>query len=813
MKRNIFYFCFLVLFPLTFAFSQSSPYGNLTPQQIQQKAAEMGYTVDTNQVKMMEQSAQMQQYQQPQSQAALPQPAVPTPDTTVVVPLAPRPRSLYLVPAFVDRPGADSLPAFGCNVFTYSPTTFQPAENVPTPVNYVIGPGDEIIVSLWGETQLVQDLVVSKNGDIYIPDVGLISVNGLTMSGLRQKLYDRLSRVYSSLRAGPSGYAGTHLNVSTGHLRSVKIYVLGEVAKPGGYTLPALSSAFTALYYSGGPTINGTLRNVEVLRNGKVVANIDLYNYLISGNQSEDVRLNDGDIVFVPPVGKRVAIVGSVFRPAIYELKKGETLGDLLKFASGLTFNAYYQTVHINRVVPFNERGDYRNSILNIDLSFKSVQALDRSSYPLDNGDVVSIGAVNNVPQDRVVIEGDVRQPGVYELMHQGMTVRDLVIKADSLFPDAFMGKSTLIRTLPSMKKEVIAFNLGMAMEGDASDNIFLQNRDSVIVYRDKDFYPTRTVTISGQVRKPGTYPRLRDMTLTDLIIDAGGLTDLATTRDIEITRMDTINSDIFATKFTVNLPKQYWNVPRENGFRLHDFDRVLVKSDSTKTLPETVAISGEVAFPGTYTILYRGEQLANFVNRAGGLKSSAYTAGMYVVRKNPQLSMLKAIPIPDTAFFGSYQGQPIIDRVQFNNEFGDRIPIKWQRILQDTSSIYNLRMMPGDSLVVPRDPGTVTVAGDVGIPSTVPYKKGAGLSYYLKQAGGYTSTSARGKEIVLLPNGAKWYPSGWFFIPDPSILAGSIIYVPSQYRMPGADVWPVIRDIITVVSSTAVLILTIQKL
>ena len=805
MKKIPYFLFFMSLLSVAISVAQTNPYGNLTPEQIQQKAAAMGYNIDTTQVKLLERGQHV-------PNVTLPSSALPVRQKTVVPP-PPRPDSLYFVPQFSSRPDAGRLPAFGYNVFTYSPTTFQPSLNVPTPVNYVIGPGDEIIISLWGETQLVQDLVVSKNGDVYIPNVGLVGVNGLTMSQLRTRLYDRLSKVYSSLRPGTEGIARTYLNVSTGQLRSVKIYVLGEVAKPGGYTLPALSSAFTALYYAGGPTIDGTLRDVRVIRNGSVVADIDLYDYLLKGDQSKDVHLNDGDIVFVPPVGERVAVTGSVFRPGIYELKKGETLGDVLKYAGGLTFDSYYRTIHINRVIPFSQRAEYENNILNIDLSFATAQSLEQSSYPMDNGDVVRIDTVNDLPQNRVVIAGDIREPGVYEVTGPGMTVKDLVMKADSLMPGAFAGKATLIRTLPSQKQEILSFNLARAMKGDPADNLVLENRDSVHVFSEADFLPTRTVTIAGQVRNPGTYTRLRDMTLTDLIIDAGGLTDSATTKNIEITRMDTINSNIFATKFTVNLPDKYWNVRREDDFMLGDYDRVLVKADSSTKFPLTVAVSGEVAFPGTYTILYRGERLASFITRAGGLRTSAYTEGMYLVRKNPQLNILKAVSIPDTAFLGIYQGQPIIDRSQFNEEFGNRIPIQWSDIENDTSSIYNLQLMPGDSLVVPTDPGTITVAGDVGLPSTVPYKKGAGLGYYIKQAGGYTTTSGNGKEIVLLPNGQKWYPSGWFFVPNPKILAGSIIYVPSEVRAPSANIWPTIRDIITVVSSTAVLILTIQRL
>jgi protein involved in polysaccharide export with SLBB domain len=786
------------------AVAQTGLPGNLTPQQIQQRAAQMGYNVDTTQVGQAEQA---------QSAAGMyGKPSV-TSAESLSVSSSSFPKRHYLVPAFISRGRADSLPAFGYSVFNYSPTTFQPAQNVPTPTNYVIGPGDELIISLWGETQLVHDLFVSKNGDIYIPNVGLVAVSGLTLDQARQRLYDRLSKVYSSLGVNARGGAATHMNLSTGVLKSVKVYVLGEVDKPGGYTLPALSSSFTALYYSGGPNINGSLRNVEVLRNGKIISNIDVYNYLIKGDQSQDVRLNDGDIVFVPPVGKRVAITGSVFRPAIYELLKGETLRDLIKFSSGLTFNAYFQTVHINRVVPFDQRDDYRNNILSIDLNFKSVDALTQSTFPMDDGDVVTIDSINNVPENKVSVGGAVRQPGVYELKNHEMRISDLIAIADSIFPDAFLGKALLIRTLPTEKKAILSLNLEKVLQGDPQNNLVLKNRDSLFVFRDTTFSPTRSVEIFGDVKRPGKYDRYQNMTLTDLIVLAGGINDSATTENVEVARLDTVNSGVYASKFTVNLPPNYWSVSNGSDFKLQDYDRVLVKTDTAKTFERTVFVSGEVVFPGAYTILHRSEKLAEFIRRAGGFKSTAYTEGMYVLRRNPLLTALRPIKISDTTMMRVYQGQPLIDRTQFDAEFGNRIPISWNDVENDSSSIYNIALKPGDTLVVPRDPHTISVVGDVGLPSTVPYKEGASLAYYIKQAGGYTTTSEQGDEVVILPNGKKWETSGFFLIPNQEILSGSTIYVPSYIKAPSADVWPFIRDVITVVSSTAVLILTLSKL
>ena len=797
MKRIAFLiFGVIFIFKIS-AFAQLDQFKGMTQEELKQKAAAAGYTeADLLKLQQAQQATKQQGEASGQAQK-----------TVVVTPPAAPPSSNYTVAAFAGRGGAAGLPAYGYSIFTYSPTSFEPSLNVPTPTNYIFGPGDEIILTLWGETQLVNDLTVSKNGDIFIPEIGLVNVNGLSLDALKSKLFNRLSQAYSSLATGK-----THFNISTGKLRSVKVYVLGEVNKPGGYTLPGMSSAFTALYYCGGPTLNGSLRDVKVLRGGKEVADIDLYNYLLNGDMTKDIRLQDEDILFVPPVGRRVAITGSVFRPAIYELKESETLQDLLKYAGGVSFNAYFQSVHIERIIPFNQRKDYTNNILSLDLNFSNVNQLTNSNYKLDDGDVVDITNINTLPQNRVVISGDVRKPGVYELMSPEMTVRDLIFKADSLFPDAFLDKAVLIRTLPTEKKEIIGFDLAKALSGDPSNNITLKNRDEIQIYKQDSFYPTRSVEIYGQVKNPGKFTRFKDMTLTDLIVLAGGVTDFATTKNIEIVRMDTTSTSTYAQKFTVNLPTDYWNEKKSDDFKLEDYDRVFIKTDTSKNFKGVISITGEVQFPGSYSILYRGEKLSDFITRAGGFKETAYRDGIYLLRGNPILQALQRVNIPDSLLYKNYNGRPIYDASVFQAELGNRIPISWDNIKDNSSSIYNLELQPGDQLVIPKDPRTITVVGDVNLPSTVPFKDGEDISYYISQAGGYTQTSYKGDDIVILPNGKKWNSSGWFFIPNPSILSGSTIFVPSYIEQPSTNAWPIIRDIVTVVSSAAVLLFTIKK-
>jgi protein involved in polysaccharide export with SLBB domain len=769
---------------------------NLSPEAIKTQVEEMGINYD-DYLKLQQNQKKQQNGNENKTNENVTPP--------VQVQQQVQPPANYYVTAFTGRGAAATLPAFGYNIFSYAPTTFEPSENIPVPTNYVVGPGDEIIITLWGETQLEHNLTVSKEGDIYIPNVGLVDVNGLTLSALRSKLFGVLSKTYASLNVSMAGGAKTSLDVTTGKLRSVKVYVLGEVTKPGGYTLTALSTSFTALYYCGGPTVNGSLRDIKIMRRGKIISDIDLYDYLINGDKSKDARLEDEDIIFVPPAGKRVAMIGNVFRPAIYELKKGESLRDLIKSAGGLTFNAYYDKVHIERIIPFEQRKQYINNILNLDLSFNSVNELLNSSYSLEDGDIVNILGVNTLPENRVTITGNVKKPGVYQLSSGGMTVRDLIMEADSVFPDAFLQKAVLIRTLPTERKEVISFDLKKALNGDNLNNIRLENRDEVQIFKDEMFFPSKSVEISGAIKNPGIFTRFEDMTLSDLIILSGGLTDSATTEQIEITRMDTSSETVFAQKYTYSLPKEYWTISKTNDFKLKDYDRVLVKMDPRKTFNQTVTISGEVEYPGTYTILYDGEKIYDFIKRAGGFKQSAYHEGMFIKRKN--------------ALFDAYlfaQSKITYDSLKFVREFfkeySNRIPIEWEEIEKDTASIYNLELRPGDSLNVPKDPKVIYVLGEIGLASTVPYKEGAGLSYYIKQSGGYLETSSIGDEIIILPNGKKWDQSGWFFLPNPEILAGSLIVVPATLPTQ-SNFWPSIKEMFAIASSTAVIIISVISL
>ena len=804
MKRLIYLFLLSALFFPPVLLAQLDQLKNMSPDELKKKASEMGYSEEDylKYQQLKQQTSEVKEKVDTTGYSKAPQ---------NVIPPAPKSSDAFIVPAFQGRVNADSLPAFGYNIFTYSPTTFEPSVNIPAPKNYVVGPGDEIVISLWGATQIVHKLTVAKDGSIYIPDVGLVPVNGLTLASLKARLYDRLSKVYSSLNVDVKSQGGTSLDVSTGRLRSVKVYVLGEINKPGGYTLPSLSTAFTVLYYSGGPTLNGSLRNVKILRDGRSISEIDVYNYLLKGDKSLDINLEDGDIIFVPPAGKRVAAAGSILRPAIYELKNDETLRDLIKFSGSLTFNTYYQRVHVERIVPFDQRDKYRENILNLDVNFNSISSLKNSTYQLEDGDVISFLSVNKRPENRIDISGNVRKPGTYELSGPNMTVKDLVQKADSLFPDTFTDEAILIRTLPSEKKEAISFNLKKAMNGDPVDNLVLQNRDEVRIFNIENFHPTRMVEILGEIKNPGKYPRFENMTVTDLIVLSGGLTEKAQTENIGISRLDSTSGDSYYKEFTIDLPSNYWDISLQQNFILNDYDRVFVKSDTARNFEnKVVVLRGEVQFPGSYSLMKRSERLSDLINRAGGFKNGAYKEGIYINRYNSLFEKSEISLPPDTIRQNLYN-KPLFNK-KILADFSNRIPINWEEAEKDYNSISNIILQPGDEVNVPKDFGIVYVLGEVGVPSNVPYKKGTGLSYYIENAGGYSTQAAEGKEVVILPNGKKWSTSGWFFIPDPPILSGTTIFVPTYFEQK-TEAWPVIRDIITVISTTAIVILTVLSL
>ena len=743
---------------------------SMTPDEIDQKLKEAGITREEAVRRAKELNINLEDYlsRLPASAGVTTSPA--TQDTSVVSggvrkkPSTPVAKRELIVPGFERRTGDQRLQPFGYDIFQYPSSSFEPVINVSTPQSYILGPGDQIIVSVWGETKLNLQLIVNRDGNILVPDVGPVSANGASVQQLREKLLHRMSEVYSGLKNGTQG-ANTFLDVSIGRLRTIQVYVMGEVAAPGGYSLSSMSTAFHALYVSGGPTVNGTMRDVQVVREGKTISSVDMYNYVLKGDKSKDIRLQDDDIVFVKPAGKRVALMGSITHPAIFELKDKEALGNLIAMSGGLRFDAYFDRIHVERIIPFEQRSLYQRSILDIDIPFSSLSDLQKSSSVLEDGDVVKIFKIDGLAENRVSIWGTVNKPGNFQL-EPGMHVKDLIYKADSLQRNSFEDRATLFRLLPDLRREILSFSPRLALEGDNENNLALENEDSIIVYKETQFFPSDSVTITGGVRNPGQYPRNTNMSLSDLVVIAGGLKENARNDGIQVARLDTTIVGTYSRVIQVDLPKDYWRVSDAQNFYLKDKDVVSVPINPRYSEQKIVQISGYALYPGTYALRYEGERLSEILERAGGLRTGAYLSGSILLRKARNATALFSDLTTDTA------------GVKVNNY--DLVPIDFNTAISDTTSRDNVVMDPNDSVHIAFLEDVVYVRGEVFVPTPILYKKGAGESYYIDQAGGFKEDADKGKVAVFLPGGKKWEPS-FFLFPNSDILPGSLVYVPRK--------------------------------
>ncbi|MEO8167934.1 MAG: SLBB domain-containing protein, partial [bacterium] len=700
MNRFIVFSLLLVIVPRVFPQSREqlktqaeSQLREMTPEEIDRKLKEYGVSREEAIRRASALNISLEQYlQKPvagtsekQPAPAVAAPATPVPatpgETSVRLPV--QAITLYKVPGISEGRGVDDLQPFGMEIFQSPSSAFDVVLNLASPPSYLLGPSDEIVITVWGETKLNYQLQINREGNVIVPDVGPVNANGSTLAQFKQRLQNRMASIYSGLE-GRYGKPNTFLDVSLGKIRTLQIFVLGEVVKPGGYAISSFATAFNALYLSGGPTINGTMRNVQIVRKGEEIPPIDLYDYIIRGDNSKDVRLQDGDIVFVKPVGRRVAIAGGVARPAIYEVKEKESLGDLLTLAGGLRFDAYVDRVHIERVIPFNERDKYKKNLLDIDLPFTTEGELLRSPYTLQDGDVIRIFKVTNLAQNRVTISGNVNKPGQFEL-HPGMRIRDLILAADSLQRNTFSERGTLFRLLPTLRREVHSFNPRQALEGNEADNMILQNEDNIIIYQESQFYPQQNVTIAGAVRNPGTFPRDQNLTVADLVVIAGGLTDAASLQGWEISRLDTTELGVFNKITSIDVTPAYWNAENGQQFQLADNDFVFVPSDPRYSRKQFVHIEGYVMNPGVFAIRYEGERLSEIIKRAGGIRPGGYLPGSRFVRRQKSTGV---------------------------------IPIDFETALHDTSSRDNLIVKADDSVHVAAPEAVVYVSGEVFVPT-----------------------------------------------------------------------------------------------
>jgi polysaccharide export outer membrane protein len=652
---------------------------------------------------------------------------------------------------------------FGLSTFRENTTLFDANLSGPIDANYRLGPGDRLALILSGDVNAGYQLDVTREGFIVVPEAGQIYVANLTLGELENVLYSRLGRVYSGVRRGPG--ATTRFTISPVRLRTNQIFVLGDVLRPGSYRISSAGTALTALYAAGGPTDNGTLRNVQIRRAGKTVELLDVYAYLIAGDASHDVRLLNGDVVFVPVREQHVRVIGEVTRPSTYELRSGETLSDAIRFAGGFTPTASTRRVQIERIQSPSDRALGGRDRVTLDISPVSLTGGGPGDVALRGGDVVRVFPVADRVRNRIAVAGNVWQPGALGLV-PGMTVADAIRAAGGLKPDTYLGQVLISRLNADSTRLQLHASLA-DLSGNVVNDFPLKEDDQLRVFSVTEFRPTRYVAITGAVRKGGQVPFSEGMTIRDLVLLAGGLEQSADLREAEVARLPVDRrTGTTSTTFRVPLDSSYIlergpdgryfgppGLPAPAGptpdVQLQPYDNVLILRQPNWELQRQVVIAGEVQFPGKYSLRSKTERVSDVIERAGGLTREAYAGGVTFFRTNDDVG---------------------------------RIGLALPEVLRDARSRDNIQLQDGDSIFIPRYNAVVTVKGAVNSPIAVTYVQGASMDYYVRAAGGITRKGDLRYAYVQQPNGKVEAAGGKFiFRSNPKPRPGSTVYVPEK--------------------------------
>ena len=623
---------------------------------------------------------------------------------------------------------------FGRNIFTNKNLTFEPQQNVATPQNYVLGPGDEIIIDIWGASENSIRQTISPEGSISIPGLGMISLNGMNIADAKMYLKGELSRIYAD--------EGNQIQVTLGNTRSIKVNVMGEVMVPGTYTLSAFASVFHALYNAGGISDLGSLRDIKVVRNGKTVANVDVYEYILQGKTEGNINLREGDVVIVPTYDAIVKMEGKVKRPMRYEMKSTETISTLLKYAGFFSANAYKNSVRVVR-----QEGR--------ELSVATVERDDFGTFKVMDGDVVSADSIINRFANKLEIAGAVYRPGIYEFCENINSVKELLTQADGLLGDAFTNRAVIYRQRPNLTREVLPVDVKGIMEGTAAD-VELKNNDLLFVPSIHDIKYEGDVYISGEVKRPGTYPYADNMTLEDFVITAGGLNDAASLVRVDVSRRIKDNKGTESTaevskNFTFGL-KDGFIVDGQAGFVLEPYDQVFVRRSPGYSVQRNVTVDGEVLFAGEYSLNMKNERLSSLIERAGGVTEFGYTKGAKLTRVANDDERKRMNDVLD--LMRRELGEKLTDSLRLELDSVFTVGIDLEAALKNPGGDADIVLREGDVISVPEMTSTVKINGAVMMPNTVTYIEGKNVGYYLSQAGGYSQNAKKSKKFIIYMNG-----------------------------------------------------------
>ena len=626
---------------------------------------------------------------------------------------------------------------YGQNFFSAGNLTFAPNMNMPTPANYVLGPGDELIIDVWGDSELNVRYTIAPDGHITVPGLGRIQLSGLNVKQAESKIRSEFSSIYSDLG---SYTPRTFLGVSVGNVRTIKVNVMGEVITPGTYTLSSFASAFHALYVSGGPNKIGSLRNIRIFRSGDVIATVDLYEYLMRGNNTRDITLRDGDIVKVEPYGILAQVTGEVKRPMWYEMRPSETLHDLLQFAGGFSGNAYKANVSLLR------KGSS-------EMEAYTLNEPEYAYFNLKDGDQVAVGNILDQYSNMVEITGAVYRPGKYAIGDQIKTVRDLISIAQGITGDAYVHRALLYRQQDDLKQTMQSFDLDALMSSRIPD-IPLQKNDRLHIPSIFSIEDSLTVYVGGEVRAPGNYPYAENMHLEDVVLRAGGLRESASTAQIDVFRRfkdpaSTTSSSQTGQALRFSL-RDGEIISSDTTFVLHPFDQVVIRRSPGYEAQQNISVRGEVLFDGQYAKIKKDERLSSFIQRAGGLTEYAYAKG---ARLSRQLNEAERRRTRDALLArATAEGDSTyIEDMDFSTQY---VGIDLEKALKKPGSDDDIILRQGDEIFVPQYESTVKISGGVLYPNTVTYNKRMSLESYVRQAGGYSRLAMKNKPFVIYMNG-----------------------------------------------------------
>lgn len=632
-----------------------------------------------------------------------------------------------------DAMDSTKIKVFGRDIFNQRMLTFEPNMNIATPQNYVLGPGDQLVIDIYGASQKSEQLQISPEGTVTIPGYGPVKVSGLTVAAAQSRIRSTVGSRYSS----------SNISISVGQTRSMTVNVMGEVKVPGTYTLSAFSTVFHALYMAGGINDIGTLRNIKVFRNGRQITVVDVYEYILNGRLAGNIRLMENDVIVVGPYDCLVGIEGNVKRPMFYEMRSTESVGTVLKYAGGFTGDAYKKAVRLTR-----KSGD-RYTVYNI-------EEFDMSTFKINDGDAVTVDGILNRYENMVEIKGAVFRPGKFQLGKDITSVRSLIEAADGVTEDAFTAHAVLHRMRLNRTLEVISVDVAGILSGTVAD-IPLKNEDVLFIPTEQDRLNERILTIEGEVMSPGNYEFAENTTIEDLVLQAGGLTDAASTTKVDVSRRiidpkAKEGSNAISKTYTFEL-KDGFVIDGQPGFILEPYDIVQVRRSPTYMEPRNIFVEGEVQFGGVITLSSKNQRLSDAIKAAGGFTEEAYVKGARLLRtvtedeRNRAEDLMRQIK-------NTGDQKDTIQTSQLNLFKTYTVGINLDKAIENPGGDYDLVLRDGDRIIVPEYNGTVKISGNVQFPNTVAFNEKKGYKWYINKAGGFGNRAKKSKTFIIYQNG-----------------------------------------------------------